>query len=114
MGSFFKKMFEFVEDDRKDDKLVISREYKSDDEVERDYEYFQERQIFNYYGESMSSIVDLLIGDCFSAQETIDILEKYKKIPFSKYRIEMFFSDYETIEERKQEIIKRLENLLGD
>ena len=113
MGNFFKKMFEFGENDKREDKPAVLREYKSEDEIDRDYEYFQERQFFNVYGENMNFIVDLLVGDCFSAQETLDILEKYIKIPVSKYKIDMFFIDYTTINERKQEILRRLDSLMA-
>lgn len=114
MENFFKKMFEFSKEFEKVDETQVLREYKSEGDIDKDLTYFQELRDSNTFGDGVDIIGELLISDCFTGKEALEILEKYRKIPFSKYSISMFFSDLPTLDERKQEIINKLEKLFEE
>ncbi len=108
MKKIIERMFNFNVSQEKDDYE------KPDEEWEKDFKYVEDFLRKNKIDMEKEVVLHFLISKYFSGEETIELFLKFKDIPLNKFKIDIFYPEGNSFEERKKCILKSFNQLIDE
>lgn len=109
---FMKKLIEKIFDFGASD--IVDEEEKTDEQWEKDYNFVENYIRNNKVPTEKDVIIQFLISKYFSGEEAVNIIMKCKDIPLEKFKIDIFYPQGKTFEERKKNIENSFDQIIDE
>ncbi len=108
MKKLIEKIFDFDASD------IVDEEEKTDEQWENDYNYVENYIRNNKVPTEKDVIIQFLISKYFSGEEAVNIIMKCKDVPLEKFKIDIFYPQGKTFEERKKNIENSFDQIIDE
>ena len=108
MKKLIEKIFDFGASD------IVDEEEKTDEQWENDYNYVENYIRNNKVPTEKDVIIQFLISKYFFFFVAVNIIMKCKDVPLEKFKIDIFYPQGKTFEERKKNIENSFDQIIDE